>query len=121
MTQSILSTAGLALAGLLGLAAPAVAQGSASPTMDGIRSKGQLACGVSTGIAGFALADSRSMQQRPRDHRIATPNGRLLAGTGNSVVRSFSNFSVPVSGSISSTNRRLPLPAEAGLFSCSSR
>ena len=39
------------------LAAPARAQGSA--TIDAIKSKGMLTCGVSTGNAGFSLADSK--------------------------------------------------------------
>ena len=51
------------LAGAL-VATPAWAQGdSGSKTIDGIRSKGQLACGVSTGVAGFSLADSKGVIQ----------------------------------------------------------
>jgi general L-amino acid transport system substrate-binding protein len=50
--------AGVAIAAL---ASSALAQGSASATMDGIRSKGQLVCGVSTGVAGFSLADSQGV------------------------------------------------------------
>ena len=42
-------------------AVPALAEGGASATMDGIRSKGQLVCGVSTGVAGFSLADSQGV------------------------------------------------------------
>ena len=41
--------------------APAAAPGSASPTMDAIRARGMLACGVSTGVAGFSLADSQGV------------------------------------------------------------
>jgi general L-amino acid transport system substrate-binding protein len=55
--------AGLALAGLLATAAPSLAQGTGSATMDSIKSKGQLACGVSTGVAGFSLADSKGVTQ----------------------------------------------------------
>ena len=51
------------LAGALA-AAPARAQGdSGSKTVDSIRAKGQLACGVSTGVAGFSLADSKGVIQ----------------------------------------------------------
>ena len=38
---------------------PAAATGS--PTMDAIRARGMLACGVSTGVAGFSLADSQGV------------------------------------------------------------
>ena len=53
----------LLLAGILAGAAPAMAQGSGSATIDSIRSKGMLACGVSTGVAGFSLADSKGVTQ----------------------------------------------------------
>ncbi|MFL1461687.1 amino acid ABC transporter substrate-binding protein [Roseococcus sp. DSY-14] len=35
----------------------------AGPTLDAIRARGQLACGIHTGIAGFALPDSRGTWQ----------------------------------------------------------
>ncbi|EFH09324.1 amino acid ABC transporter substrate-binding protein [Teichococcus cervicalis] len=41
------------------LASAAAAQGSGSPTLDAVRARGQLACGVSGTNPGFALADSR--------------------------------------------------------------
>ena len=55
--------AGAALAGTLlaAAAAPAWAEAGASPTLDGIRSRGGLSCGVSTGVAGFSLADSKGV------------------------------------------------------------
>ena len=56
------TAAGIMLAGLLG-AVPALAQGSGSATIDSIRSKGMLVCGVSTGVAGFSLADSKGVTQ----------------------------------------------------------
>ena len=34
-----------------------------SPTLDAIRSRGQLICGINTGVAGFALPDSRGVWQ----------------------------------------------------------
>lgn len=39
------------------------AQNSVSKTMDNIRSKGVMACAVSTGVAGFSLADSKGVIQ----------------------------------------------------------
>ena len=55
---------GAVLAGVLALSAPgAMAQGSGSKTIDDIRAKGQLVCGVSTGVAGFSLADSKGVVQ----------------------------------------------------------
>jgi general L-amino acid transport system substrate-binding protein len=43
------------------LTTPALAESSGSPTLDTIRSKGQLVCGVSTGVAGFSLPDSQGV------------------------------------------------------------
>ena len=45
------------------LAWPALAQPGRSPTLDLIRARGQLVCGVTTGTAGFSLADSRGVMQ----------------------------------------------------------
>ena len=56
------TVAGVMLAGVMGTV-PALAQGSGSATIDSIRSKGMLACGVSTGVAGFSLADSKGVTQ----------------------------------------------------------
>ena len=58
-----LALAGAALAGglLAAMATPALAEAGASPTLDGIRSRGRLSCGVSTGVAGFSLADSKGV------------------------------------------------------------
>ncbi len=47
----------------LALSPPAMAQGSGSATIDTIKSRGQLVCGVSTGVAGFSLADSKGVTQ----------------------------------------------------------
>ena len=52
----------LAMVGLLA-AVPALAQGTGSATMDSIKSRGTLVCGVSTGVAGFSLADSKGVIQ----------------------------------------------------------
>ena len=51
------------VAGAAALAQPAHAQGSGSATIDNIKSRGQLVCGVSTGVAGFSLADSKGVVQ----------------------------------------------------------
>jgi general L-amino acid transport system substrate-binding protein len=45
------------------LAGGAAAQSPPSPTLDAIRARGQLLCGINTGIAGFALPDSRGVWQ----------------------------------------------------------
>ena len=37
------------------------AQGSGSATLDAIKSRGMLVCGVTTGVAGFSLADSQGV------------------------------------------------------------
>ena len=63
MKRLTFRAAGLALAGLFATAVPVLAQGTGSATMDSIKSKGQLACGVSTGVAGFSLADSKGVTQ----------------------------------------------------------
>lgn len=44
-------------------ATQAAAQGSGSKTIDTIKQKGELVCGVSTGVAGFSLADSKGVIQ----------------------------------------------------------
>ena len=60
--KTLLTLGGAALiAGAL--ASPALAQGSGSKTIDAIRAKGSLTCGVSTGRAGVPLADSKGVIQ----------------------------------------------------------
>ena len=44
-------------------AAPSFAQPSASPTLDAIKARGTLVCGIHNGVAGFALPDSRGVWQ----------------------------------------------------------
>ncbi len=58
MLKRGLLAAAMAVSTLLG-AAPA----SAGPVMDGIRARGVLNCGINTGVAGFALPDSRGEWQ----------------------------------------------------------
>jgi general L-amino acid transport system substrate-binding protein len=58
-----LLAATIALGAVAASSAPALAQGSGSATIDAIRSRGQLVCGVSTGVAGFSLADSKGVVQ----------------------------------------------------------
>lgn len=58
-----LFTGAALLGALAAFAAPAWAQGSGSKTLDDIKSRGQLVCGVSTGVAGFSLADSKGVIQ----------------------------------------------------------
>lgn len=55
---------GAALLGALAaFSVPAWAQGTGSKTIDDIKSRGQLVCGVSTGVAGFSLTDSKGVMQ----------------------------------------------------------
>jgi general L-amino acid transport system substrate-binding protein len=42
-----------------GLAVLAAAQGWAGPTLDGVKSKGYVACAVNTGLPGFSMADQQ--------------------------------------------------------------
>jgi len=54
------------LAGLLavgGFAASAHAQGSGSATLDAVKARGQLVCGVAGDTAGFSLPDSKGVMQ----------------------------------------------------------
>ena len=53
----------MVLGAMVAFAAPVWAQGSGSKTLDDIKSKGQLTCGVSTGVAGFSLPDSKGVIQ----------------------------------------------------------
>ncbi len=53
---------GLAAAALAACAAIAV-PAQAGPILDAVRARGQLVCGIHTGVAGFALPDSRGVWQ----------------------------------------------------------
>ena len=44
-----------------GWAAPVLAQGSAGPTVDAIRARGQLVCAVAPSTAGFSIPDSKGV------------------------------------------------------------
>ena len=61
--KRITSLGALLLGAGLAFSPPAAAQGSGSATIDAIKSRGQLVCGVSTGVAGFSLADSKGVIQ----------------------------------------------------------
>ena len=56
-------TGAMMLGALAAFAAPAWAQGSGSKTIDEIKSRGQLICGVSTGVAGFSLPNSQGVME----------------------------------------------------------
>ncbi|HKM65257.1 MAG TPA: amino acid ABC transporter substrate-binding protein [Acidisphaera sp.] len=62
MKRSFLAFAGGMFAALA-LAGAAQAQGSGSATIDTIKSRGQLACGVAGTVAGFSLADSQGVMR----------------------------------------------------------
>lgn len=50
-------------AGMASLAGASVAQEVASPTLDAVKKRGQLVCGVDTGIPGFAFQDAAGKWQ----------------------------------------------------------
>ena len=50
-------------AGILGICGPGWAGEVKSPTMDAIRKRDQLICGIDTGIPGFAFQDSSGKWQ----------------------------------------------------------
>lgn len=54
----------LAIGGMMGLARQAAAQnGPSSPTLDAVKKRGQLTCGIDTGIPGYAYQDSSGKWQ----------------------------------------------------------
>ena len=55
--------AGMCLAMLLGVAGSGRAQDVTSPTMDAIKKRGELICGIDTGIPGYAFQDSKGEWQ----------------------------------------------------------
>ncbi|RVT96369.1 amino acid ABC transporter substrate-binding protein [Rhodovarius crocodyli] len=59
MLKRSLMAAGAMMCALLGTAAPAFA----GATLDAVRQRGQLVCGIHTGVAGFAQPDSRGAWQ----------------------------------------------------------
>ncbi len=70
----------VAIAALACLASPA----HAGKTLDGIKSRGQLACGVSTGVIGFAAADSQG-QWRGLDVDVCRALAAAVLGDANKV------------------------------------
>jgi ABC-type amino acid transport substrate-binding protein len=83
--KSLFTFGGAALlAGVAALATPAMAQGSGSKTIDDIRAKGALSCGVSTGNAGFSLADSKGIVQGI-DADTCRAVAAAILGDGNKV------------------------------------
>jgi len=85
------------------LAAPAMAQDVKSPTMDAIKKRGQLICGVDTGIPGYAFQDSKGNWQgldiaycrAIADALLGSPDKVKYIGTTSKV-----RFSVLQSGEI---------------------
>ena len=62
MFRPIVAAAGLMMAGLL-LSTTAYAQSTGSPTLDTIKKRGMLVCGVAGDTAGFSLPDSKGVMQ----------------------------------------------------------
>jgi general L-amino acid transport system substrate-binding protein len=58
-----LTTCCAVIAGILGFAGASWAQDVKSPTMDAIKKRGELICGVDTGIPGFAFQDAAGKWQ----------------------------------------------------------
>jgi general L-amino acid transport system substrate-binding protein len=69
---------------LLALGTAVHAQGSGSKTIDDIRARGQLVCGVSTGVAGFSLADSQGVT-RGIDADTCRAVAAAVLGDGNKI------------------------------------
>ena len=63
MFRPLLQGTFLVLTGLAATAGPAWSQGSGSATIDAIRARGQLVCGVSGTVAGFSLPDSQGVMR----------------------------------------------------------
>jgi general L-amino acid transport system substrate-binding protein len=63
MVKTSATLAGGLLTALLLTAAPALAQGSGSATLDAVKARGQLICGTSADTAGFSLPDSKGRMQ----------------------------------------------------------
>ncbi len=63
MLRQTLSIAAGAVAATLAVGSAAHAQGSGSPTLDAVRARGQVACGVSGVVAGFSLPDSKGVMR----------------------------------------------------------
>jgi len=77
--------AGAALCGALAMfAGSAYAQGTGSKTIDDIKARGQLICGVSTGVAGFSLPDSQGVM-RGIDADTCRAVAAAILGDGNKI------------------------------------
>lgn len=74
----------LLCAALAVFAGSAQAQGSGSKTIDDIRGRGQLVCGVSTGVAGFSLPDSQGVE-RGIDADTCRAVAAAILGDGNKI------------------------------------
>jgi general L-amino acid transport system substrate-binding protein len=88
---------------LLGLAGPAAAQDVKSPTLEAVKKRGELVCGVDTGIPGYAFQDAKGEWQgldiaycrAIADAILGSPTKVKFIGTTSKV-----RFSVLASGEI---------------------
>ena len=96
------------LGGAMALASPARAQGSGSATIDNIKSRGQLVCGVTTGVAGFSLPDSKGVEQGI-DADMCRALAAAILGDGNKVryvpLTTTNRFTALQSGEVDVLNR----------------
>src|SRR5580765_8092508 len=99
-----LAACGLAFAGVLTFSGTASAQSTlTSPTIDSIKKRGELICGVDTGIPGYAFQDSKGEWQgldvaycrAIADAVLGSPTKVKFIGTTSKV-----RFSVLASGEI---------------------
>ena len=94
--------------GALALAQPAHAQGSGSATIDNIKSRGQMVCGVTTGVAGFSLPDSKGVEQGI-DADMCRALAAAILGDGDKVrfvpLTTTNRFTALQSGEIDVLNR----------------
>ena len=67
---------GALMAGVLFSAGAAHAQGSGSATVDAIKARGQLVCGVAGGVPGFSLPDSQGVMRGLRRRYLPCHGGR---------------------------------------------
>jgi general L-amino acid transport system substrate-binding protein len=100
------------LTATLGLALPALA----GKTLDGIKARGQVVCGVNTGLAGFGAADSNG-KWSGLDVDVCRATAAAVLGDGEKVKNAQQRFTALQSGEIDilSRNTTFSLTRDASL------